>query len=114
MGGSDDQPKKKQPTSRLTRSVADPCDLEFTLDLVGLRSIVAKNVAVGDKLSVELDVRGNVKSVVCKTPSGDVVGALAAFRGLAQLINCLERGLSYEAIVQASSSTQCTVLARRS
>lgn len=80
---------------------------------VGVRPEVAVGLTVGSRLTVAIEVRGSARSVVCKTSSGEVAGALAAFRGLAQLINCLDGGTSFGATVQAASSTQCNVLVRR-
>ena len=91
------------------RKSSDPCDLEFCIDLVGVRSSVSQNLGLGEMLEVVLIVRGSVRSVVCQIAAGEIVGTLAAFRGLAQLISCLEGGRSYIAQVEAASATRCSV-----
>jgi hypothetical protein len=113
MGGSSDKKPTKRAKSSSPRPPTDPCDLEFSVDLVGVRPDVLAGFAAGESLKVAVEVRGSAKSVVCKTRTGEVAGALAAFRGLAQLINCLDSGESFEAAVQAVTTTRCTVLVRR-
>jgi hypothetical protein len=114
MGGSsDDAPKQRRRASTSPRSTTDPCDLEFSIDLVGVRPKVVAGLAVGSAMTVAIDVHGSARSVVCKADDGGVAGALAAFVGLAQLINCLDGGSQFEATVLTASSTQCKVLVRR-
>jgi hypothetical protein len=38
---------------------------------------------------------------------------LAAFRGLAQLIGCMDAGAAYIAVVEQSSATRCAVQVTR-
>jgi hypothetical protein len=92
---------------------ADPCDLRFLVELVGVRSEVSRTLKVGDELVVALIARGSTRSAVVMS-GGDVVGTLAAFRGLAQLISCIDRGHGYSAHVEAASPVRCSVLVERS
>lgn len=106
---------KKLPAARFEpprRHVEDPCDLQFRTDLVGVRPSIA-NVQVGHTLTVSLIELRGARSVVCTTADGQPVGALAAFRGLAQLMRCLAQNQRYVAGVEAVSRSQCTVLVRR-
>lgn len=106
------QPRAVRPEGRVRRS-ADPCDLEFRLDLVGVRSRTAATLRLGDVLTVEIREHGTARSVVCVASGDRPVGTLAAFRGLAQLIRCLTENKRYIAIVEAASATRCAVLVHR-
>lgn len=110
MGGyaKDKKPKRMRHVSSHEVS-RDPCDLEFALDLVGLQPDVSCLLRVDDELQVELFSIGAATSVVCKIPNGHIVGTLAAFRGLAQLITCLQQGVEYKAFVLFASVTRCAV-----
>lgn len=87
----------------------DPCSFQFQVELVGVRSAAASQLAPGHFLDVALIPKGDAVSVVCQTFEGDVVGALAAFRGLARLIGCLRDGLQYQAEVVEATATRCEV-----
>lgn len=91
----------------------DPCDLRFQVELVGVRSEVAARLAVPCVLEVAIVERGEVASAVCRTEDGDIVGALAAFRGLAQLIRCLKDEVPFVALIIAVSATRCEVRVER-
>jgi hypothetical protein len=67
----------------------------------------------GQVLDVALIARGDVSSAVCQTPAQEVVGALAAFRGLAQLMSCLRSAVPFVAEVLDASATRCEVLVSR-
>jgi hypothetical protein len=110
-GGKKTRGRTLPPQAR--RLSDDPCDLEFQVELVGVRPSAASGLGAGDALAVVLNSRGSATSVVCQTAGGDAVGTLAAFRGLAQLIGCLRAGHEYEAVVQTVSATHCSVLVGR-
>lgn len=106
---------KKLPGARFDpprRRSDDPCDLQFRTDLVGVRPSIS-DVRVGHTLAVALLEQRGARSAVCLTADGQVVGALAAFRGLAQLMKCLVQKNRYVADVEVVSKSQCTVLVRR-
>lgn len=108
-------PGRKLPHVRFDlprRQSEDPCDLQFRTDLVGVRPAIL-DVQQGDTLDVELVEQGGARSVVCLTEEKQVVGALAAFQGFAQLIRCLALKNQYLAEVEVVSKSQCTVLVRR-
>jgi hypothetical protein len=110
MGGYIEDPKPKRPPRRTASGDGgDPCDLSLELDLVGLQPDVSSGLTSGAILRVVLVSLHGIDSVVCQTPAGYTVGALAAFRGLAQLINCLKKGVEYEAAVALASKTRCNV-----
>lgn len=90
----------------------DPCDLRFRTDLVGVR-VGIEGVEPRDTLAIELRSKGAIRSVVCVSGQGAIVGTLAAFQGLAQLIRCLAQENRYVAVVETVSLTQCTVLVHR-
>lgn len=89
--------------------VSDGCALRFTTDLVGVRSDVSSRLTQGDRLEVSIRRRGDTRSAVCVTATGDVVGTLAAFVGLARLLACMESGVTYLAYVHVASATRCSV-----
>lgn len=91
----------------------DGCDLEFSVDLVGVRSEVSAKLRTGEILLVGLRAHGVVHSAACTTQRGEVVGTLAAFVGLARLIGCLEGGAHYLAEVEVASATRCAVKVMR-
>lgn len=110
MGGYIEDPKPKRPPRRpVGGDDGDPCDLSLELDLVGLQPEISSRLTSGAMLRVVLISLNGIDSVVCQTAAGDTVGALAAFRGLAQLINCLKKGVAYEAAVVLASKTRCNV-----
>ncbi len=114
MGGySANKTRKLKGDLPARRVGADPCDLQFRVDLVGVISEVSRRLDEGEILDVAIATRGAVKSVVCRRKDGDVVGTLAAFKGLAQLISCIRDDHTYVAYVEASSRTRCSVLVMR-
>lgn len=99
--------------AKSTRSGDDPCDLRFQVELVGVRSNVAAQLTAAEVLNVALVGQDEMSSAVCETFRGDIVGALAAFRGLAQLIRCLKDGEKFVARVIAVTATRCEVAVER-
>lgn len=79
------------------------------VDLVGIRTSVSSLLTENQILAVALQEAGAIRSVVCVTKEGGVVGTLAGFRGLAQLIKALNEGAKYVAIVESASPTRCSV-----
>jgi|SRR5688572_15980781 len=89
----------------------DECDLRFVSSLNGIQKTVLDTTKVGDALQVEIRRVGAYDSVVCLR-SGNVLGSLAAFEGLATLIKCLKDGNQYEAEIVAKTSGTCRVEVR--
>lgn len=116
MGGySANRTRKILASVPVERNLADPCDIMVRVDLVGVRSEVSQTLTVGDTLDVVLVARDSIKSVVCRKGSvGEIVGTLAAFRGLAQLISCIDAGEVFTAHVEAASAVRCSVVVVRS
>jgi hypothetical protein len=110
MGGyAPEQVKKSQGGAAPPTIVGDGCDLQFYTDLVGVRAQVSATLSVSETLSVSLRAQGAVRSAVCSTAAGEVVGTLAAFRGLSRLIGCIESSVQYVAHVEFASATRCAV-----
>jgi invasion protein IalB len=95
------------------KNPADRCDLDFAVDLSAVNLPIVRTLATGAVLAVDLAPIGNLEAVVCKQTGGDVVGTLAAFEGLADLIDCMRRGNSYSATVVRINGATCTVHVRR-
>lgn len=113
MGGMKPTAPKQSAARRRQASGDDQCDLRFRTDLMGVRPAAATSVKPGDRLEVVLLREGVMRSVVCRTHEHDVVGALSAFPGLAQLIACIEDGAQYAALVEKSTARSCTVFVSR-
>ena len=109
MGGYAPKGVRQAATSRRPVLLQDGCDLRFNVDLVGLRPVQATGLETGDTLLVEISENGKWRSLVCVTNGGGIVGTLAAFQGLAQLIACVEAGARYMAVVEFASPTRCSV-----
>lgn len=110
MGGYAAEKKSKKPRWRYPGEESDdPCELVVEVDLVGLQPEVSGRLQSGDELRIDLVPMGAATSAVCRTVAGDIVGTLAAFRGLAQLIGCIRQGVMYEVLVVYASATRCSV-----
>jgi hypothetical protein len=90
-------------------TIGDSCDLRFNLDLVGVRAEVLGDLRIGNTLLVRIVDNGKMRSVTCVATGNKIVGTLAAFRGLAQLIACIEKGAVYLAHIDFVSSSRCSV-----
>jgi hypothetical protein len=91
----------------------DRCDLNFSVDLSAVDLSVLRTLSPGTILGVGLANVGNFEAVVCRNSAGEVVGTLAAFEGLAGLIDCIRRGYRYAATVVRINGAACTVHVRR-
>ncbi len=112
MGGTKLKPTQSS-VRRRRETGGDECDLRFRTDLMGIRTAIAARIRPGDILNVALRRKEGMRSVVCQTDARDVVGALSAFPGLAQLIGCMEKGEKYAALVEKSNARSCTVFVWR-
>jgi hypothetical protein len=90
------------------------CAQDFQAPLTGVRAATLTKYTVTSDLDVGLAREGEFVTVVCRVPGTDqVVGSLAAFRGVRELIRCLEQGFEYAARVVSISATQVDVHVRR-
>lgn len=116
MSGNSESRRRKASAAKPKEKKAEAgnaCDLKFEVDLTSVRPLF-RQLTVGAVLNVELAEDNNLESVVCKRPiEGDVVGSLAAFEGLSQLIDCIRRGHQYVADVMRIVRATCTVRVRR-
>lgn len=91
----------------------DECDLAFEVDLSATRPPL-RQITEDTVLDVELVAEANFEAIVCKQQTtGDVVGSLAAFEGLSQLIDCIRRRNRYVADVIRITGSNCAVRVRR-
>lgn len=114
MGGPRPDAKKAMSRSHRQPTGQDNCDLSFRIDLMGVRSAHAAKLRPGDRLHIVLLRDGDLRAVVCQTEQGDRVGAVSAFPGLSRLIECMESGVRYLAVVERSSPQSCGVFVARS
>ena len=117
MSGTSGSSRNGDPAKKVgpakAKNPADRCDLDFVVDLSSVKMAVLRVLAPGAALVIELAQAGNLEAAVCRRPMGDVVGTLAAFEGLADLIDCMRRGNSYSATVVRINGATCTVHVRR-
>jgi hypothetical protein len=92
---------------------ADPCNIDFEIDLESVQREALAKTKVGAKLDVAIVRSGAYEAVVCRLPPQTVVGTLAGFPGLATLINCIKQGNNYSATIRSIERGSCTVAVRR-
>lgn len=112
MGGRED-PSKIPPATAKGLSSANNCDLNFRVNLVGVKGQAAATLVAGAELSIRPERVGQYVALLCVTSGGDIVGTLAAFVGLAKLVECMQSGIRYQAIVVSVSATSCSVDVKR-
>jgi hypothetical protein len=88
---------------------SSPCDISIDVDLEGVRPGALAGLEIGSVLTVILQPTAAFPVVMCVRPDGTVVGSLAGFRFLAQLIECLEQGVAYQVEITAMSGGNCHV-----
>ncbi|WP_299819167.1 hypothetical protein [uncultured Roseibium sp.] len=108
-GYAPDQIKKIKGGIAPPTIVGDGSALAFQTDLVGVQSNISEGLNKDDELTVSILTQGKIRSAVCETADGAVVGTLAAFLGLSRLIGDLERGIGYVAVVEFASFSRCSV-----
>lgn len=118
MSGNSKPGRTQEPPARKQRAKevnpGDNCDLEYDLDLSAVQIGVLRGLTVGSILDVELVEADQLEAVVCKRPvERDVIGTLAAFEGLAELIDCIRRGNKYLAKIMRIHGATCTVHVQR-
>ena len=93
---------------------ADDCDLSFEVELSGIKIELIRTIFVGSVLDVALVQVGAFETAACTRPvERDVVGTLAAFEGLADLIECIKLRNAYQARVVLVDRGTCKVAVRR-
>ena len=91
----------------------DACDLRFEVDLESVDPAVLAGVPTQTPCEVTLRRQGGYDAAVVVAPSGDVLGSLAGFPGLAALIRCIRDGNGYTATVTAKTANTCRVAVER-
>jgi hypothetical protein len=97
----------------LGKDVWDACDLTIDVDLEGVRAAAVVGLKNGDVLDLELVQTASYPVVICKRPDGTVVGSLAAFLSVTQLVKCLRMGVQYDVSVTHVNSKSCHVFGQR-
>lgn len=88
---------------------SNSCDILIDTDLEGVRQSALTGLNVGSVLSVVLLTTAAFPTVVCVKPDQTVVGSLAGFRYLNDLIDCLKQGVDYRVEVTAIGPGSCHV-----
>lgn len=110
----DDSSTPRQSSIKRGGQPDDPCDFDFEIDLSGIQVGPLSTLSVGTVLDVGIVGVGDFESVACLRPKErDVVGTLAAFEGLTDLIGCIRRGNRYSARVTILDRGACRVRVRR-
>ena len=92
----------------------DPCDLRFQIDLFSPIASVVNTLTVGDRLSVRLQTQGHSTSVVAiDVSTGQVAGTITGSSQLGVLVNCLQKGETYQAEISVINGSQVTVIIER-
>lgn len=91
----------------------DACDLTIDVDLEGVRAGALTNLNIGDALHLELVQAESYPVIICKKQDGVIVGSLAAFLSITQLVKCLQMGVSYDVRVVHLSNGTCHVFGQR-
>jgi hypothetical protein len=90
----------------------DPCDLVQTAPLNSPQRAVISTLNIGDRLDVVLTGSPPRQILQVRTTAGGVAGSLT-HRGHLQIIDCINQGHSYEAIVVSLSGAFVTVRVQR-
>lgn len=102
------------PKPRGRQSDADRCDLSFEVDLSGINATLLRVMTVGSVLDVSLIQVAGFETAACtRAGAHDVVGTLAAFEGLADLIECIKLRNTYKATVVSIDRGASRVAIRR-
>lgn len=91
---------------------ADPCDIVQTAPLNSPQQGVVSTLNIGDSLAVVLTGSPPRQILEVHASAGRVAGSLT-HRGHLQIIDCINQGHSYEAIVVALSGAFVTVRVQR-
>lgn len=116
MGG-DSSPSKKSPRKVQAPAATrgkDPCDIRLTTRLAHVRTTQSAHLSPQAALTVEVEQVLSRKTIVCRRRGNrEAVGYVLA-RGAADLINCIEEGNEYTAIVTKVDFGLFEVAIRRS
>jgi hypothetical protein len=107
------EPDERQRLKNTGGGSPDACDLTIDIDLEGVRTDAVAGLKIGDVLYLELVQTSNYPVVICKRPNGAVVGSLAAFLSVMQLVKCLQMGVQYDVSVTHVDGGRCHVFGRR-
>ncbi|WNJ90917.1 hypothetical protein [Bosea sp. 685] len=103
-GGGEEEQGKGSP---------DACDVTIDVDLDGVRAAALVGLRNGDSLYLDLVQAAKYPVIICKKQDGTVVGSLAAFLSVTQLVKCLQMGVQYEVAVTHVDSGSCHVFGQR-
>lgn len=108
MAGFDDKKRRK---GRLIQELPDEADVgtSIQIDLIGVDLDTLPSVNVGDVLVVDILRGDQFHSAVCRTGDGQNLGSLAAFQGIARLIERLDAGEIFNAVVVDVGIGRCQV-----
>lgn len=118
-GGRDDSSSSSGSTTSRTGGAgsgggggADPCDMVQTAPLNSPQQAVVSTLSIGDRLDVVLTGSPPRQILEVHAHTGRVAGSLT-HRGHLQIIECINQGYSYEAIITALSGAFVTVRVQR-
>jgi hypothetical protein len=92
---------------------ADRCDIRVDVDLEGIRLPILNGVRIGDVFTVGLEFRDQRPIAVALREDRMIVGALAAFQGYSQFLQCLQDGVTYQIKVTEINAGHCHVVGGR-
>ena len=91
----------------------DPCDIVQDAPLNSPQQSVVSGLTVGDVLVVALTGVAPNEQLIVQTASGQIAGSLT-HRGHIAVIDCINAGVSYEAVVSAKTGGFVQVRVQRS
>ena len=91
-----------------TTDKVDCSTLVLKTHLNSPKAAVLKTLKKGSKLSIQLESHGGKTIVVAKASQGQAAGSITG-AGLASLINCLQNGFSFHAVVISLAGGGCEV-----
>lgn len=113
-GGGDWRPDPIQPRARSKGDTGggapDPCDISDLTNLNSVNRMVLATVTAGTVLQVQYD-QGPPRRLLAVTANGAAVGSITS-PSMPQIIQCMQAGHTYEAIVRSIHGGICQVEVR--
>jgi len=114
-GGSDWRPEPTKPESkpkgegegRGTKAVPDPCNITEVTTLNSINRNVLAGLRPNDRLSVVFQA-GPPQRLVAQTQAGATAGSITS-PSMLQIIQCIQAGHNYDAVVLSVRGAQCQV-----
>lgn len=91
----------------------DPCDINFRTSLAGVRTSNTADLKINVELNIRLHLVGEAKTVVCIRKDKDEIVGVILSRYSQKLIDCMEKGNKYIAVITDFDYGHVEVFIRR-